>query len=242
MEGFKGLIDRAGNAVSIVTHSLGVAFEHVLTGKFKDIRNPQDRSCIRCTGEIEDTVVEHQVTEEVRRGVCRVCKWVDWDPPVPVVVGLVVFPKKYIGGTDVEGPFDFNAEDYRIPSETGVVIIKRAAEPFKGGLALPGGYIMKGETPVKALVDEISQEIGINARVERFLHPCNPLPGRLNQTIQHGLARPVNGRLVAGDDAAEVHIVGSANLPPLCFSSHDKTVKDYFAGNNGIVLGRKQYP
>jgi ADP-ribose pyrophosphatase YjhB (NUDIX family) len=182
------------------------------------------------------------VVEEIRRGVCEVCSWTDWDPPVPVVSALMPFPKRYIGATDVEGPFHFNPDDYSTPSQTGIALIRRGNDPFRGELALPGGYIMRGETPRESLCGEVLQETGIKGEVECFLHPCNPLPGRLNQVILHGLVRPVDGKLAAGDDAQEVMIVGASELPKLCFSSHQKTAGDYTDGKNGFITGKRQYP
>lgn len=243
LEGGGEIMQRARGAVQIVKHSVEIAARHVLTGKFPNVGKPEERSCLRCTGPMQPKVVERDIQEEIWRQTCAVCGWIDWDAPIPVVAGLLPFPRRFIGETGIEGePFDFDAADFEDPSETGVVCIRRKNPPFVGEWALPGGYVMKGHTLVSALADELRQEVGIRALIERFLHPCNPLPGRLNQVIMHGLASPRSGTLLAGDDAAEVGVFGRRNMPELCFSSHQKTATDYFDGKNGRIMLAKQYP
>ena len=46
-----------------------------------------------------------------------------------------------------------------------LVLIRRAKEPYKGLLALPGGKIEEGETPVEAARREMSEETGLG-RIE----------------------------------------------------------------------------
>ncbi len=241
-EGVQEGIDRLHKGIVIVRHAVSLAAQHVRTGKFPDVRDPDQRSCVRCTSPLHPKMVEAAIQEEVWRNACNACGWIDWDAPIPVVAGLLPFPKKLIGATNVNGPFDFTTDEYADPSETGIVVIKRGNEPFRGQWALPGGYMMRGDTPARSLGNEMLQEVGVRVRLEKFLHPCNPVPGRLNQVILHGLVSPVDGSLEAGDDAEEVAIVGSHNMPDLCFSSHQKTVRDYLNGRNGRIKLRQQYP
>lgn len=43
-----------------------------------------------------------------------------------------------------------------------VLLLKRAAEPFKGEWALPGGYNAKGETTIEALTRVAQQKVGLD--------------------------------------------------------------------------------
>ncbi len=231
-------------AATLLRNSMRVALRHVNAGDFPNPRDPDQRSCIACTGPLKPKLVEN-ITDEVWRNTCRACGWVDWDAPIPVVAGLMPFPERYIGRDVVEGPFEFVEEEYEDPSQTGVVLVKRKFPPFQGQWALYGGYMMRGETPRKSLHSEGVQEVGIDGQLERFLHPCAPaLPNgkRLNHVVMHGLVRPVNGRLQAMDDALEAGIFGASDRPRLCFGSHEKTLQDYFDGRNGRIMGIPQYP
>lgn len=169
------------------------------------------------------------------------CGFVHWDSPVPVVAGLIPFPERFIGQEMVEGPFDFDIDEYRDVTRTGIVLIQRGIEPFQGRWAFPGGFLNRKETPRAGVVREIDEETGLLVEVEKVIHPCNPLPGRLNQVVIPWLARPVGGRMRAGDDAQNIGIFGKDNLPDLCFTSHIKTIQDWFAGKYGTITGRKAY-
>ena len=47
-----------------------------------------------------------------------------------------------------------------------ILLIKKYGGPYDGKLDLPGGTIDFGETPVKALIRELKEEVGIN--IKRF--------------------------------------------------------------------------
>ena len=46
---------------------------------------------------------------------------------------------------------------------TGVVIVRRDIEPFRGDIALPGGFIETGESWREAAVRELQEETGLTA-------------------------------------------------------------------------------
>jgi 8-oxo-dGTP diphosphatase len=46
---------------------------------------------------------------------------------------------------------------------TGVLVIRRDIEPFRGELALPGGFIETGESWREAAIRELSEETGLDA-------------------------------------------------------------------------------
>ncbi len=51
-----------------------------------------------------------------------------------------------------------------IIKDNKIVLIKKANGPYKGKLDLPGGTIEYGETPEKAVVRELREEVGIDVR------------------------------------------------------------------------------
>ena len=51
-----------------------------------------------------------------------------------------------------------------IVKDNKIVLIKKANGPYKGKLDLPGGTIEYGETPEKAVVRELQEEVGIDVR------------------------------------------------------------------------------
>jgi 8-oxo-dGTP diphosphatase len=50
-----------------------------------------------------------------------------------------------------------------------IVLIRRKNPPFKGQLALPGGFVDIGETVEKACVREAKEETSLNVKIERLL-------------------------------------------------------------------------
>jgi 8-oxo-dGTP diphosphatase len=75
--------------------------------------------------------------------VCTGCGETTWSNPLPVAV--VLHPVRQPDG------------------RTGLVVIRRDIEPFRGELALPGGFIETGESWREALVRELKEETDLDA-------------------------------------------------------------------------------
>lgn len=75
--------------------------------------------------------------------VCAGCGETTWSNPLPVAVVLlpVTYPDQHMG----------------------VVVVRRDIEPFRGQLALPGGFIETGESWREATVRELREETGLHA-------------------------------------------------------------------------------
>ena len=54
-------------------------------------------------------------------------------------------------------------------SEGGVLLVKRAIEPFKGYWDIPGGFLEAGEHPVDGAVREMREETGLEIRPVEIL-------------------------------------------------------------------------
>ena len=143
---------------------------------------------------------------------CLNCNFIHYNNPIPVAAAIV-------------------------PVENKIVLVQRAADPKKGGWCLPCGFINAYEDPKEAAIREVQEESGLICKLEKILYTGTPLPRTRNQMITLFLARPVDGILRAGDDALDAKLFAKSELPPICFSSHDYTVKKWFAGDYGILTG-----
>lgn len=85
-----------------------------------------------------------------------------------------------------------------------VLLIRRGKEPFKGMLALPGGFVNERETSKQAAIRELKEETGLD------LEHCKPIgvfdePGRdpRGWVVSSAYVFRTRQRLVKGADDAE---------------------------------------
>ncbi|MCT9871976.1 NUDIX hydrolase [Paenarthrobacter aurescens] len=114
--------------------------------------------------------------------------------------------------------------------ELNVLLITRLIEPFRGKLALPGGFVLAGEDLLEAAVRELAEETGVEH-----------LPGHLEQlgsygpkgrdprgdvlTVAHLLLAPDFPVLSAGSDAEQAAWYPVAEVPELAFD-HARILDD----------------
>jgi 8-oxo-dGTP diphosphatase len=136
-------------------------------------------------------------------------------------------PRFETGGTEVAGPETPKLMvDVVIPSERGVVLIRRASEPFKGRWALPGGFVEVGETVEEAADREAAEETGLAVEVARLVGVYSDPerdPRGHNVSVAY-LVRVLSGELSAASDAAEVAVMDPASVE-LAFD-HSKIIED----------------
>ena len=116
--------------------------------------------------------------------------------------------------------------DVIIPSERGVVLIRRGTEPFRGRWALPGGFVEVGETVEEAAYREAAEETGLAVEVARLVGVYSDPerdPRGHNVSVAF-LARVISGDLVAATDATEVAVLDPSSVE-LAFD-HRKIIED----------------
>ena len=116
--------------------------------------------------------------------------------------------------------------DVIIPSERGVVLIRRGSEPFVGRWALPGGFVELGETVEEAADREAAEETGLAVEVARLVGVYSDPerdPRGHNVSVAF-LARVLGGDLVAATDASEVAVLDPSSVE-LAFD-HRKIIED----------------
>ncbi len=116
--------------------------------------------------------------------------------------------------------------DVIIPSERGVVLIRRGNEPFEGRWALPGGFVEVGETVEEAAYREAAEETGLAVEVAHLVGVYSDPerdPRGHNVSVAF-LARVLSGDLVAATDASEVAVLDPSSVD-LAFD-HRKIIED----------------
>ena len=116
--------------------------------------------------------------------------------------------------------------DVVVPSEEGVVLIRRGTDPYEGMWALPGGFAEVGETLENAAVREAKEETNLDVELERLVgvysEPDRDPRGH-NVSIAF-LARVTGGDPEAATDADEVAILDPSEVE-LAFD-HRKILDD----------------
>jgi len=107
-----------------------------------------------------------------------------------------------------------------------ILLVKRRNEPFKGRWALPGGFVEYGETVEKAVLREVKEETGMDAKIKKLVGVySNPARDPRGHTISIVFLLEGEGDAIAGDDAIEAKFFDLNELPPLAFD-HEKIIKD----------------
>ena len=101
------------------------------------------------------------------------------------------------------------------------LLIQRAAPPFEGRWALPGGFILHGESLEDAALRELGEETGVrNVYLEQlysFGDPDRDPRGRVISVAYYALVAADRAPLSAGSDASDARWWSVAKHPPLAF-------------------------
>jgi len=111
-----------------------------------------------------------------------------------------------------------------IPTDGGIVLIKRRYDPGLGGWAFPGGFIDAEETVSEAAVREVKEETNLDVALEGLLGVYSYVDPRKSGLVVIYQARIVGGTPCAGDDALEVAAFPPDKVPALVFESHRRAL------------------
>ena len=113
-----------------------------------------------------------------------------------------------------------------------LILIRRKNPPFQGQYALPGGFVDYGETVESAVIREFKEETGLEAEIKEFIgifsEPDRDPRGHTVSVVFE--LRITGGKLLAGDDAAEVELFSLDNLPDLAFD-HEVIISKFKASS-----------
>ena len=106
--------------------------------------------------------------------------------------------------------------DVIIEQDSRILMIRRKYEPYKGSLALPGGFVNEGERIEDAARREAKEETSLNIGLKNILgvysDPNRDPRGHLMSTVFVGIIPTDNNtnsmRASARDDAAKIEWVG----------------------------------
>jgi 8-oxo-dGTP diphosphatase len=128
------------------------------------------------------------------------------------------------------GPKPYLTVDGVIFDDEYLVLIRRGNPPFKGKLALPGGFVEHNETTEEAVVREIYEELGIKTKIKQLIGVYSE-PGR--DPRHHTISvvyelEPESRKYKAGSDAAGFERIPWKNLKK-------KELED-FAFDHGTII------
>ncbi|HZN62942.1 MAG TPA: NUDIX hydrolase, partial [Planctomycetota bacterium] len=109
------------------------------------------------------------------------------------------------------------------------LLVKRAGPPFQGKWAIPGGFVLEGESLDQAALRELKEETGVSdvylEQLYSFGDPGRDPRGRVITIAYFALIGSDHTSVEAGTDAAEAKWFPMNALPPLAFDH--ETILEY---------------
>lgn len=109
-----------------------------------------------------------------------------------------------------------------------ILLIKRELEPFKDKWAIPGGFVLEGETLEQAAKRELSEETNVKdiylEQLYSFGDPNRDPRGWVITIAYYALISSDNLNILASTDAKDVKWFSVNKLPELAFD-HDKILQ-----------------
>lgn len=124
-----------------------------------------------------------------------------------------------------------------LPVGNGVLTVRRAIEPGKGRLALPGGFIGMGESWQEAAARELFEETGLTTEATQ-IGDFRVLSAPDGTVLIFGLAQPWPGQtlpvLAANHEVSEMVVLTAPE--ELAFPLHTQVIREYFERRNSRPL------
>ncbi len=102
-----------------------------------------------------------------------------------------------------------------------VLLVRRGVPPFEGQYAIPGGFILEGESLEQAAKRELQEETGVRdvflEQLYSFGDPARDPRGRIITVAYYALISSERNSLAAGSDASEARWFLMSELPALAF-------------------------
>jgi len=122
-----------------------------------------------------------------------------------------------------------------LPVDEGLLVVRRNIAPQIGQLALPGGYINRGESWQQAGARELFEETGIVIRPEDLREfRVKNAPG-YNTLLVFGLAHSLRATdlppFIPNEETQEICVLSAPQ--ELAFSTHTEALQEYFASRVG---------
>ena len=115
-----------------------------------------------------------------------------------------------------------------INNKKDIILIHRKKPPFRGELALPGGFVEVGETVEDACIREVKEETNIKIRILNLIGVfSNPKRDPRSHIVTIGfLCEPLtkNEKPKAMDDAAALEIVPLSKISSLTLAFDHKEI------------------
>ena len=109
----------------------------------------------------------------------------------------------------------------------GIVLIKRKNPPY--GWAIPGGFVDYGESLEQAAVREAKEETNLDVKLVRQFHTySDPKRDPRHHSISTVYIAKAKGIPKAKDDALEIGVFNSSNLPDEIAFDHRSILRDFF--------------
>ncbi|MCU0496638.1 MAG: GNAT family N-acetyltransferase [Anaerolineae bacterium] len=130
-----------------------------------------------------------------------------------------------------------------IEMDGGLVLIKRARPPHQGEWTFPSGYVEADERLEEAAIREAEEETGLQVEILELLdvnsYPEGPPASGIMIFYR---ARPIGGRLQAGDDASEARVFPLGELPILPFRTHREVLARWLMTQEHRLNGERIAP
>ena len=116
-----------------------------------------------------------------------------------------------------------------------LVLVKRKNPPYQGIFALPGGFVVIGESTETAAAREVFEETGLSVEILKLIGVySDPERDPRRHTVSVCYLAKGYGDLKSGSDAAAVELFELDSIPELAFD-HNKMINEAKSDINAVL-------